>query len=553
MKKISTLAAALTLAGLVGAGFGLSTSANAAYIPEGTKLAEKQELNYNQGSSPDTIDPTLSSFSSSFLIARMLFDTLVRQDSTGEYIPWAAQSYDVSPDGLTWTFHLRKEAKWSDGKPVLAKDFLYSWQRLTDPKTAATYGDYLVTANVKNAKEVFSGEKKPSELGVEASNDYTLVVHLTQPTPWLPQMLTLNVTAPLREDVITKHGENWTRPENIVTNGPFVIKEYRLNDRMDFVKNEKHWDAAHTVITKVHFDFIQNPNTSYFKYLTGEYPTTGIPVQYLKQVKQERPEELIEIQTLSTSYFKFNAAVEKLKDPRVRRALTLLVDRKFITEKILGGQTPTSILPPPGIKDAQYIHQEAWLERPQKENVEEAIKLLTEAGYSKDKPLEVTLLSSGGADSNKMYVALNGLFNKASGGLVKLDQEVVEGRTWLQRVTTEKRYEIAISGWNADYDQVSTFYNVYTCDSQLNDVAYCNPEYDKLLAQANATNDPEERAKLYVKVNEIFQRDMPVGPLWNTKFLALKSPALHGYNEKNDVRYFYDYYFIADKKVKGSK
>ncbi|MFC6277003.1 peptide ABC transporter substrate-binding protein [Psittacicella hinzii] len=548
MKNFTKVALALVLAAATGSF--TATSAFAADIPAGTKLAEKQELNYNYGNSPDTIDPTLSVYSDSFSVLRMLFDTLVRQDSHGNYIPWAAEKWETSSDGLTWTFYLRKNAKWTDGKPVTAKDFVYSWQRLTDPKTGAGYADYLATANVKNAAEINAGKKKPSELGVEAKDDYTLVVHLTTPTPWLSQMTTLSVLSPLREDVIKKHGEKWTSVENIVTTGPFKIVTNRLNDTMDFVKWDGHWDAKNTVITKVHFDFINNPLTSYYKYLQGEYPTTGIPVQFKKQVLAERKDELVTINPLSTTYLKFNN--KRLSDARVRKALTLLVDRKFFIEKILGFGVATSTVTPPGIKDGQDIKQAAWLERDFKANVEEALSLLKAAGYSKEKPLTVTLLSSSGADK-KTFVALSGLWEQNTGGVVILKNEVVESKTWQSRVSTERNYDLTIGGWNADYDQVSTFYNIFTCDSPINDVQYCNPEFDKLVKTAAAEQDGAKRAQLYAKANLILEKDLPVGPLWNPTTLALKSPALQGYNPNNDVRYFYDYYFIAGKKAKGAK
>ncbi|RIY33594.1 hypothetical protein CJP74_01635 [Psittacicella melopsittaci] len=545
MKKFTKVLTALCLSGLV------TGTAMAAIIPPGTKLAEKQELNYNYSSSPDTIDPSISQYSSSFAVNRIIFDTLVRQNSEGEYVGQGAESWDVSEDGLTWTFHLRKNAKWSDGKPVVAADYVYSWQRLTDPKTAAGYGDYLSTANVVNAREVFEGKLPLEDLGVKALDDYTLQVSLTQPTPWLAQMVTLGVLSPLRKDVLEKYGDKWTNAENIVTNGPFLLKVHRLNDTMDFVKNPNHWDAENTVITKIHFDFIQNPLTSYYKYLQGEYPTTGIPTQFKKQVLAERPEELITIQTLSTSYLKVNT--QRITDVRVRKAIALLIDRKTLTERILGGNTPTAQLTPPLIKDGQYVQQAYWLNRPHSENVKEAVELLKEAGYTKEKPFEITYLMTGGSESNKFYVAFAGFFKQGTGGLINLKQEVVENRTWMQRVSTDRDYEIAWGGWNADYDQASTFFNIYTCDSPINDVFYCNPEYDRLLAEANKTQDPEQRAKLYAQVNDILIADYPIIPIENTDFLALKSPALGGYNEKNDVRYFNDYYFIADKKVKGAK
>ncbi|RIY33593.1 hypothetical protein CJP74_01630 [Psittacicella melopsittaci] len=539
-----------TLAALAVACLSVNQFAQAAYVPEGTKLAEKQEYRYNQVSSPDTLDPSLASYEDSFAVIRMLFDTLVRQDSRGDYIPWGAESWQVSKDGLTWTFNLRKNATWSNGKPITASDYVYSWQRLTDPKTGAPYGDYLATANVVNALQVNHGELAPSELGVKAVDDYTLEVKLTQPTPWFAQMLALAVLVPLPQETIAKHGDSWTNPDNIVTSGPFLLKTYLVNNTMDFEKNEKHFDAANTVITKVHFDFINNPNSNYYKYLTGEYPVTNIPVQFKRTVLQERPEEVVTLKQLGTYWLKFNN--EKVTDPRVRTALALLVNRAVFTNQILGGNIPTAQITPPNIQDGQLIKQADWLNKPQAENNKKAVELLTAAGYSKDKPLVVNLLQSAGGNSGKYFVALQGWFRQGTDGLVELRQDAVEGRTVQQRVARGE-YEVTISGWIADYDQVTTFFNNFTCNSPLNEFKYCNPEYDKVLSQASLESDAQKRQELYAKANDILLTDMPVAPLFNIESLALKSPALQGYNPNVQQRYINDYYFVDGVKAKGVK
>ncbi|RIY34225.1 hypothetical protein CKF54_01150 [Psittacicella hinzii] len=524
--------------------------AYAAEIPAGTKLAAVQEYRYNQQSSPDTIDPNLAAYEDSFTVIRLLFDTLVRQDSTGKYVPWAASEWNVSEDGLTWTFKLRPEATWSNGKPVTAKDFVYSWQRLTNPQTGAPYGDYLVTANVVNAKEVHEGKLDSSELGVKAVDDYTLEVKLSQPTPWFAQMVSLGVLAPLPQETIEKYKDSWTNPDNIVTSGPFLLKTYRLNDVMEFVKNEKHYDAAKTVITKVHFDFINSPNTNYFKYLTGEYALSNIPVQYRKTVLEERPEEVYTSSRLGTYWLKFNN--QKVTDVRVRRALTLLVNREVFTKQIIGGNVPTAQITPPNITDGELVKQADWLTRSQALNNKEAEELLRAAGYTKEKPLVLTLLQPSGGNSGKYFVALQGWFKQGSNGLVDLKQEAVESRTVISRVANGE-YDFTISGWIADYDQVTTFFNNFTCNSPINEMKYCNPEYDKVLAQASLEKDDQARRQLYAQANDILLKDMAVGPLFNIENIFLKSPVLGGFNPKAQQRYINDYYFVDGPKAKGVK
>lgn len=546
--KMHKLFTALSMAtAMLATSFTGLTTAQAAQVPEGTVLAAKQELNYNGGTSPDTIDPSLMMYSDAFMYGRILFSTLTRENSLGKFQGDTAESWNVSEDGKTWTFHLRKDAKWSDGKPVRAQDFVYSWQRLTDPKTGAGYGDYLSIANVVNAREVFEGKLPLDKLGVRAADDHTLVVQLTQPTPWLVQMVSLGVLAPLREDVIKAHGEKWTAVENIVTNGPFKLVANKFNDTMDFVKNENYWDAKNTVITKIHFDFINNPTATYFKYLTGEYPTTSIPVQYKKQVLAERPEELVTVSNLSTSYLRFN--VSKVADARVREAIALLIDRKFFVDKILGSGIPTSQFTPPNILDGQYVTQVDWFNNPQAENTKRAIELLKEAGYSKEKPFVLTWLLPAGAATKKILIAFEGMLKQATDGLVEVKQNVVESRTYAE-LAQKGEYEVVYTGWGADYNQISTFLLTLTCDSAINSTQYCNKEYDDLLKQAAVEQDAEKRAQLYAQAVKVLQKDWPVIPLEHDQALVLKSPALGGYNPTAQDRYFNDYYLIADKAVK---
>ncbi|RIY35718.1 peptide ABC transporter substrate-binding protein, partial [Psittacicella gerlachiana] len=379
---------------------------------------------------------------------------------------------------------------------------------------------------------------------------YTLEVKLHTPTPWFPQMVSLSVLVALPQETIEKYGESWTNPEHLVSSGPFVLETYRLNDTMDFKKNEKHFDAKNTVLTKVHFDFINNPNTNYYKYLTGEYAITNIPVQFKRTVLNERPEEVVTLRNLGTYWLKFNT--QKVTDPRVRTALGLLVNREVFTKQILGNHVPTAQVPPPNVLDAEKVQQAPWLKAPQSENNKRAVELLTQAGYSKDKPLVITLLQTSGGNSGKYFVAMQGWYKQGTNGLVELKQEAVEARTVMQKVANGE-YEFTISGWIADYNQVTTFYNTFLCNSPLNEYRYCNPEFDKLVEQANNENDVEKRRELYAKANDVLMTDMPVAPLFNTESLVLKSPALGGYNPNAQQRYVNDYFFIEGQKAKGVK
>ncbi|MFC6276687.1 peptide ABC transporter substrate-binding protein [Psittacicella hinzii] len=517
---------------------------------DGKKLAAVQKLTINLGSFPDTVDPGKFSDASSGQIAKGVFETLYRQGVSGEYVPQAAESYSVSEDGLTWTFKLRPNAKWHDGKPVTAQDFVYSWQRLSDPKNGSSYGDYLANnANVVNAQEVYSGKLPTSELGVKAVDDYTLEIKLTRPTPWLVQVLSYGVLAPVRQDVVEKFGDAWTRPENIVGNGPYRLTKYIVNDEIVLEKFNDYWNADNIALTDVRFVFIKDPNTAYYKYLAGELAFTAIPPQLKENILKERTEEVRTSPALLTGYMDFQHKYEPFQNPKVRRALALLTDNKFIVKNIYAAGQPTSIFTPTYVQDGQLATKADYWDKDMTERRKEAVELLKEAGYSAQNPLKVELKYSSGKTVQKVFVALQQQWGKESGGLIQLTGSMSEWKSFLDEIKNGS-YQIRFGGWGADYDQASTFYNVYTCGNAANYSNFCDKEYDDLINRANSEQDAEKRAELYAQANKLLQDKQAVIPFNWAEVFALVSPALGGYNEKNDERYFQDYYLIDGLSVK---
>ncbi|RIY32689.1 hypothetical protein CKF54_04330 [Psittacicella hinzii] len=545
MNKFTKLALSLSLTSVLA----FSAVSHAA-PPADVKLAAEQKININLGSFPDTLDPGKFSDGTSAAVARAIFDTLYRQGPNGDYIPVAAERAVVSDDGLTWTFYLRKEAKWSDGKPVTAHDFVYSWQRLSDPSTGSSYGNYLAhNANVVNAEEVSVGKLPPSALGVKAVDDYTFEVKLTQPTPWLTQVVSYGVLAPVRKDLIEKHGDAWVRPGNIVSNGPYQLVRYAVNDEITLKKVDTYWDAANATLTDIRFVFIKDPNTSYYQYVSGELLFTGIPPQLKEQILKERPEEVRQSPALLAGYLDFQHSYEPFKNPKVRRAIALLTDNKFIVERIYTAGTPTSIFVPTYVQDGQLSTQADYWDRSLEERRKEAVKLLTEAGFSKSNPLKIELTYYSGKTIQRAFVALQSQWDKGSGGLVKLTGDQTEWKTYLDKIKN-KDYQVRMSGWGADYDQASTFYNIYLCANSANYSSFCSKDYDDLVNRANSEVDATKRAELYAQANKYLQDNQVNVPFnWGLLY-ALVSPALGGYNEKNDERYYRDYYIIADKATK---
>ncbi|RIY37807.1 peptide ABC transporter substrate-binding protein, partial [Psittacicella gerlachiana] len=382
-----------------------------------------------------------------------------------------------------------------------------------------------------------------------ALDDFTLEVKLESPTPWLTQVLSYGVTGPLRQDVIEKHGDAWVRPENIVSNVPYKLVRYAVNDEITLQKVESYWDAKNVTLTDIRFVFISDPNTAYYQYVAGELLFTGIPIQLKEQILKQRPEEVRLSPALSASYLDFQYNYEPFQDVRVRRAIALLTNNKFIIDNIYSAGTPTSIFVPTYVQDGQLATPADYWDKTMQERQAEAVKLLTAAGFSKANPLKVELTYSSNRLTQRVFIALQNQWDRGSGGLVKLTGNANEWKTYLDKIKS-RNYQIRLGGWGADYDQASTFYNILTCNNTANYSGYCNQDYDRYVKEANVEPDATKRAELYAKANKVLQESQGNIPFNWASVYALVSPALGGYNEKNEERYYRDYYIIAGKAVK---
>lgn len=441
---------------------------------------------------------------------------------------------------------MRKNALWSDGQPVLAKDYVYSWQRLTNPKTGSPYADYLANAHVVNARDVFEGKKAPSELGVKALDDYTLEVKLEQVVPWFHQLVTLGVLSPVREDVVNKYGDKWTNPANIVTNGPYLLAENVVNGYLKLKKFDKYWDASHVLITDSKTIFVNDINVLYNKYLANEIKTADIPPTIYDKVLKERPNEVKTYLDPLTYFIQFN--VKQVPDANVRRAIKLLIDNKTLTEKVLKIGKPTSVFVPTFIADAQLATEAPYFSKSLQDNSKEAIALLEQAGYTKDKPFELELMTSKDTQVNNTVVALQSWLKDNSQGLVKFKYRTLDSKTYAAEVSVGN-YQARYGYRRADFDQASSFYNTLLCDSSQNDSGWCNAQYDAYVLKANQTLDDNERAKLYALANLEIQKDTPLVPLFIKGAKLLQSPALGGLSLKVKRRFLRDYWIIEDRSV----
>lgn len=344
-------------------GFAFASPAFSAVVPAGTVLADKQEIALNNGDEPASLDPNKVEGVPEAQVIRQLFEGLVTVDADGNDVPGVAESWQSPPDYKTWTFKLRPDAKWSNGDPVTAQDFVYSWQRLADPKTASPYSSFLTYLQLENAQDIIDGKKAPSGLGVKATDDHTLVLTLSNPVPYAADLTSHTSLSPVNKKAIEKYSDAWVKKGNLVSNGAYTLADHVINEKVVFERNKNYWNDKDTVINKATFLAIPNPTTDISRYRAGDVNLTNnaIPSEQFAKLKKEIPNELSVGRMLSTYFYEINNAKKPFNDIRVRKALNLALERELITDKVLGqGQTPTYVFTPPYILEGEQIKQPAY-------------------------------------------------------------------------------------------------------------------------------------------------------------------------------------------------
>ncbi|WP_176551965.1 ABC transporter substrate-binding protein [Testudinibacter aquarius] len=540
--KLSQLHTALAVALLAG------SSVFAANVPAGTELAAKQELVYNASANPATLDPQKMEGSVEGEYARQLFEGLVTSDEQGHILPGVAKSWDHSADFKTWTFHLRDNAKWSNGDPVTAHDFVYSWQRLVDPKTAAPYSTYLKYLTLQNAGDITEGKKALDTLGVKALDDHTLQLTLDASIPYADKLVEHYVLFPVHKATIEKFGDQWTKAENIVGNGAFKLDRLIVNEKSELSPNPNYWDAANTVLTKVTLLPIESSTTDVNRYRAGEIDVTGkeIPPEMFSKLKQDLPNELHVSPILCTYVYEINTKKAPFDDVRVRQALSLALDRNIITDKVIAqGQVPAYHFTPPYINGGEKLTNPEWAAWPQAKRNEEAIKLLAEAGFTKQKPLDFNILYNTSENHKKIAIAASSIWKQNLGGAVNAKMENQEWKTYLDS-RHNGAYDVARAGWCSDYNEATSFLNYFLSDSSNNTAFYKNPEYDAAVKHAQLADTEEQRQQDYAKAETFFSNDVPSVPVYHYVQPRLIKPYVKGYASAHPGQNYYlkDVYLI---------
>lgn len=513
-KLILALATAMACMGLVGCGGGGNNAAaptDPSEVTESQVLAAEQILKVNLGADPLTTDPQLNSSADGGNVINNAFEGLLREVD-GEIIPGMAESYTVSDDGRVYTFTLR-DAKWSDGQPVTAGDFEFAWKRGADPATASEYMYFFESANILNAAEIAKGEKSIDELGVKALDDKTFEVTLTTPTDFFTQICAFPTMYPVRADVVDSEGAWAKNPAKAISNGPFKLAEYKMGDQLVYVKNENYWNADNVTLDQINFYMIVDESTAYTKYEADELDVNEfIPADELPKLMAEE-DTLYILPKIGTYYFAFNMQKNPvLQDVRVRKAISMAIDREQIVNEVTrGGQIPATGYMPLGVTDAngnEFTEVAGDYGYSTTADVEGARALLAEAGYPNGVGFpEIEIMFNTSEGHKKIAEAIQEMLKQNLGINAKLTNQ-----EWavFQETTNNHEFEyLARRGWLGDYNDPQTMLEIFETTNGQNIGAYSNPEFDKEMALSRQTTGEERMNHLY-KAHDILMEDMPI-------------------------------------------
>ncbi|EOW2735171.1 ABC transporter substrate-binding protein [Klebsiella michiganensis] len=522
--------------------FSMVIPALAAQVPPGTALAEKQELVRNNGSEPSSLDPHKVESDVENNIISDLFEGLVSVSPAGEIEPRLAEKWE-NKDNTVWTFHLRPGVTWSDGTAITAQDIVWSWQRLVSPLTASPYASYPGNMHIVNGAEIAQGQKAPETLGVKAIDDATLEVTLTQPNAAFLAMLAHPSLVPLDKVLISRYGDKWTKPEHIVTSGPYKLSQWVVNERIVAERNLRYWDNAHTVINKVTYLPISSETADVNRYKAGEIDIVyTVPINQFAQLKKTMGDQLDVSPQLATYYYEFNTTRPPFNDPRVRRALNMALDKDIIAEKVLGqGQRPAWLISQPDIGGVK-LHNPEYASWPREKRIAEAKKLLSEAGYNETHPLVFNLLYNTSESHQRIAIAASSMWKKNLGVEAKLQNQ--EWKTMLDAMHTHN-FDAVRYAWIADYDDAATFLNNFRTGDSENTSQYSNPAYDEALRNAAKASDTTARGKFYQQAEDLLGQDVPAIPVYHYVRTHLVKPWVGGFTPDK-----LGYYYTKDMYIK---
>ncbi|MDH3274150.1 MAG: peptide ABC transporter substrate-binding protein [Gammaproteobacteria bacterium] len=498
--------------------------------------AEVSTLHRGLSIDPESVDPHKSRSVQAAEVLRDIGEGLLSYSASGELVGGVAKEWTVSEDGLTYTFDLRDDARWSNGDAVTAEDFAFSFRRLADPDTAAFYAEML--GSIVNVRAIIAGEKAPQDIGVEAVDGRTLVITLDQPTPYLLSLLTSPSTFPVHPGSIAQHGDAFTRPGNLLSNGAYKLDAWEPGSVLRLSRNDYYWNNDETAIDAVNHHVLTQEMAELNRYRAGEIHVTGsVPPDSLQQIRSERPAELHIAPYLGVYYYGFNLTKPPFKgNPQLRAALSMAVDRDVLVEQITGrGEEPAYSWVPPGV-DNYEPRRLSYADMSQDERNAHARRLIKEAGYGPDNPLQIELRYNTSDTQQRMALAIQAMWKEALGvetTLINEEFQVLLANTQAREVT-----QVFRSSWIGDYNDAHTFLNIMEAGNPANQPAYASEEYDSLMQRAAQQVDLDRRRLWLEEAERVLLADHPVIPLYFYVSKHLVSPEVVGWGD-NVLDYHY--------------
>lgn len=508
----------------------------------------KDELTVNLGYELQSIDPAINDETYGFIYINHDFEGLLTKDINGKIVGGSSDKWEISEDKLKYTFHIREDAKWSDGKKLTADDFVYSYRRVVDPKTASPIA-YLMYY-IKNAKDINIGKKQIDTLGVTAIDENTLTIELENPTLYFEDILASGgCYIPVREDIINKYGDDWTwNSESYIGNGAYKMTERKPDELIAFELNTNYWDYKNQVAKKINFVLIADEYISLNAVRTGDvdFSINAPPIGEIESLIKENLMAVSDI--IGVYYLDLNNKDKTLSDKRVRKALSLAIDRNYIVSNIGHGKLiAAESFVPPVVKGVEKSFREESsnfiIANNYSNNIIEAKRLLAEAGYPNGEnfPILEVKVSSG------FYTTVLEAIQEMWKNNLNIDVVV---RTEESKITLPFRqsgkYQIARTSWTGDYNDPLTMLQIMTSESDINYSGFSNERYDYLINFATTSTNEKDRMEALKEAEAILFEEMPIIPfIYRTDFLVV-NPKLKNYIDDPLGRYRFNYAYIEE-------
>ncbi len=499
--------------------------------PAPAVLAEDQTVIRGNGEEPQTLDPHQAEGTPSANILRDLFEGLTTEAPDGDIIPGAAIRWNISRDARTYTFYLRRDMLWSNGDPVTADDFVFSLRRAATPETASPSATMLLP--IQNAREVLADELPVEDLGIALLDEYTLQITLTGPTPYFLGLLTHPVAYPVNRRNLEEFGDEFSRPGKLVSNGAYVLRDWKHRVSVELGKNPLYREAENTIIERVIFLPIEDVSVEVTQFRSGALDWTNtVPNNQFAWLKRNYPDELVISPWMGSYFFGFNLEVEPfVQSPELRQALIFAIDRQIITDKVTQfGEQPSFALVPPGVEDyIPFVPEYAdWT---QEQRNEEARRLYELAGYSDENPLRIEIRYNTSENHKKIALAIASMWKQVLGVNASLVNE--EFRVFLQNRQQKAITQVFRAGWISDYNDPYSFLELFRTGDRRNDYGYSNSIFDAVLDEVATERLRARRARLMFEAERVLLTDFAIIPIYSYVTKRLVDQHLQGW--RNNV------------------